>query len=206
MNKTKETANITTVKKGLKARDIATIGIFSAVLFAICVASSAIVGLVPTIYAYAPAIMSLLAAPIFMLIVSKVHKIGAILLPCTIVGLLFLVMGAPVILVFMLVAGLLGELIASKSKYQNFKLISVSYLLYVVAYYVGTIAPMYFMLDAYTKQGTELFDEAYIQSLLAVAYTPVAYVAIPVTIVVALLGAHIGKKMMKKHFEKAGIV
>ena len=192
--------------KGLRARDIATIGIFGAVLFVLCVLSSAITGAFPVIYCYAPAIVGLISGPVFMLIVSKVHKTGAVILPCAIVGIIFLVMGAAVVCVAMLIAGAIGELIAAKSKYQNFKLLSLCYLLYIVAYYISTIGPMYYMVNSYQQTGKELFSAEYIESLLAVAHSPASYIAVPVMILAALLSAWAGKRLMKKHFVKAGIL
>ncbi|MFR7742965.1 MAG: MptD family putative ECF transporter S component [Acutalibacteraceae bacterium] len=52
--------------------------------------------------------------------------------------------GGIFVLIWMLGFGVVGEVLASKSKYQNYKMLTVSFGLYSVGYYLGAIAPLYY--------------------------------------------------------------
>jgi energy-coupling factor transport system substrate-specific component len=187
----------------LRMRDIATIGIFGALLFVVTMLAGALMGISMTLNMYSVAIVALLSAPLFMLIMAKVHKKGAVILTCAIVGLLWALFGGIFILIWMLVLGVVGEVIASKSNYQNYKVLTVSFALYSVAYYLGAIAPLYYYPEYVYGFG---YPEETADALIQIAYTPAGYIAIPVTLVAILAGALIAKKLLKKHFEKAGVI
>lgn len=190
-------------KKGLTSRDLATIGIFSALLFVLTMLIGAVTGMIPMLYMYSPAIIGLLSGPVFMVILSKVHKTGAVLIPCLVVGVIWALMGGITVLISMAVLGSIGEIIAARSHYKNFKLLSLAYVLYVLGYYLGAIAPIYYWTQWYASHG---YTEEYTAAILSAAHTPAAYVSVLVLIAVSFLGALFGKRMLKKHFQKAGII
>ena len=80
---------------------------------------------------------------------------------------------------------------------------------YVVFSYglTGPILPLWFMKDAYianlTARGK---DAAYIDTLFAPINNGSFIAAMAAILVCAVLGGLFGQRMMKKHFEKAGIV
>lgn len=129
---------------------------------------------------YSVAIVALLSAPLFMLIMAKVHKKGAVILSCAIVGLLWALMGGIFILIWMLVLGIVGEVIASKSNYQSYKMLTVSFTLYSAAYYLGALAPLYY----YPQYAYGLgYPEETANALVQAAHSPAGYIAIPVTLI-----------------------
>ena len=66
---------------------------------------------------------------------------------------------------------------------------------------------MWFMKDAYVANlEARGKDAAYIESLFANINMTTFVIAVIATLVCALLGGWFGQKMIKKHFEKAGIV
>lgn len=71
----------------------------------------------------------------------------------------------------------------------------------------GPILPLWFMKDAYianlTARGK---DAAYINTLFAPINSGSFAACVVLILVCAVLGGVFGQKMMKKHFEKAGIV
>lgn len=156
-----------------------------------------------TVQMYSVAIIALLSAPLYMLVMAKVRKKGAVIGICALVGILWALLGGFFVLLWMIVLGIVGEILVSKTKYQNYKALTVSFGLYTVAYYLGAIAPIYYYPAYLYKLGnpTETAD-----ALIAAAHTPAGYVAIPVTIVAIILGAVIAKALLKKHFERAGVV
>lgn len=73
----------------LKMKDIATIGIFSALLFVVTMVAGALMGISMVLNMYSVAVVAVLSAPLYMLIMAKVHKKGAVLLTFAIVGILW---------------------------------------------------------------------------------------------------------------------
>ena len=69
----------------LKMKDIATIGIFSALLFVVTMVAGALMGISMVLNMYSVAVVAVLSAPLYMLIMAKVHKKGAVLLTFAIV-------------------------------------------------------------------------------------------------------------------------
>mgnify|MGYP001195027259 CR=1 FL=1 len=200
--------NHTIEKTGLTARDLATIGIFTAVMFALIMITGIASGIIPVLYLFSPALFAILAGPMFMLIVAKVNKTGAIVIPSLLIGVLWALMGGIWVLGFMGVMGVIGEIIATKTKYDSFKAFVIAYILFVSGYYLGAIGPIYFFTDWYrslTESGLG-YDTAYVESVIVATLSWVSAVAIPTTVLASVGGAFFGRKLMRKHFEKAGIV
>lgn len=195
-------------KKGLSVRDLATIGIFTAIMFALTMITGAVTGTIPVLFLFSPALFGILAGPMFMLIAAKVHKTGAIVIPSLLIGVLWSLMGGVSVLGFMGVLGIIGELIAAKTKYDSFMALVIAYVLFVAGYYLGAIGPIYFFTDWYLSlsEAGMGYDPAYVESIVAAALSGASAIAIPATLLAAVIGAFFGKRLMRKHFQKAGIV
>ena len=187
----------------LKMKDIATIGIFSALLFVVTMVAGALMGISMVLNMYSVAVVAVLSAPLYMLIMAKVHKKGAVLLTFAIVGILWGLFGGIFVLIWMLGFGVVGEVLASKSKYQNYKMLTVSFGLYSVGYYLGAIAPLYYYPASW--YGFDRPKET-VDAMIAAAHSTTGLAAIPVTLIAIVIGAVIAKRMLKKHFEKAGVI
>lgn len=187
----------------LKMKDIATIGIFSALLFVVTMVAGALMGISMVLNMYSVAVVAVLSAPLYMLIMAKVHKKGAVLLTFAIVGILWGLFGGIFVLIWMLGFGVVGEVLASKSKYQNYKMLTVSFGLYSVGYYLGAIAPLYYYPAFW--YGFDRPKET-VDAMIAAAHSTTGLAAIPVTLIAIVIGAVIAKRMLKKHFEKAGVI
>lgn len=190
-------------QQGLKMRDIATIGIFGAILYVVTMVVGAVTGMEMTVYMFSCSFVALFSAPLYMLIMAKVHKKGAVLMTCAIVGILWALFGGIFVLLWMVILGIIGEVIASKTNYQNYKALTATFVLYVTAYYLGALAPLYYYSSYYFTHG---YSEEATQALINAAHTTAAYVAVPVMVIMAVLASMIAKKMLKKHFEKAGVI
>lgn len=95
---------------------------------------------------------------------------------------------------------------AKLGNYRSKKLLLVSYVVFSYGL-TGPILPLWFMKDAYianlTARGK---DAAYINTLFAPINSGSFAACVVLILVCAVLGGVFGQKMMKKHFEKAGIV
>ena len=124
-----------------------------------------------------------------------------------VMGLFFFVSGHFVLsFATNIVCGLLADLIAARGQFRRKKLLLVSYVVFSYGL-TGPILPLWFMKDAYianlTARGK---DAAYIDTLFAPINNGSFVTAMAAILVCAVLGGLFGQRMMKKHFEKAGIV
>lgn len=184
-------------------KDIAMIGIFGALLFVITMLAGSLMALSMTVQMYSVAIIALFSAPLYMLVMAKVHKKGAVIGICALVGILWVLFGGFFVLFWMIVLGIIGEILVSRTGYQSYKVLTVSFGLYTVAYYLGAIAPIYYYPAYVYKLG---YPAETSDALIAAGHTPAGYIAIPVTIAAIIVAAVIAKALLKKHFEKAGVV
>ena len=193
----------------LKIKDIMLTGALAA-LYLICVGLGAMIGIFfdrSGNMMYAPCFAALLGGLIYMLLISKVRKFGAISLLGIVMGGFFFLSGhffgsfLPGLLF-----GVLADLTARLGRYEN-KLIN---LLSFVVFSFANSGPIILMW---------LARQTYIDSLLARGKTMeyVNRVMLPIdagtigwfllTVVLgALLGGLFGQYLVRKHFVKAGMV
>lgn len=105
-----------------------------------------------------------------------------------------------------LIAGIIAEIIAGSKNYKDKKMNMLSFGIFALGD-IGTFL-VYFInpeswANAMIKKGTDI---SYIESMNAAAADWMIYVIVIGTFLVALLSAWIGMKLLKKQFEKAGIV
>ena len=154
-----------------------------------------------------PALAALISGSVYMLLAAKLQKFGGITIMGLVMGLFFFVSGHFVLsFAANIVCGLLADLIAARGKFRSEKLLLVSYVVFSYGL-TGPILPLWFMKDAYianlTARGK---DAAYIDTLFAPINNGSFVAAMAAILVCAVLGGLFGQRMMKKHFEKAGIV
>ena len=123
-----------------------------------------------------------------------------------VMGLFFFISGHFILsFVTDIVCGLLAELIAWSGKYRNGKGILASYVLFSYGL-TGPILPLWFMKDAYIASlNARGKDAAYISTLFSAISSGSFFLCMILILICALIGGIFGQKMMKKHFEKAGI-
>lgn len=198
-----------TTKKKLDIKDFVLMGIFSAIMFVLAMVLMFITGVLPAVYLFYPGIFAFICGPLFMLIAVKVQKFGAFLIPSVIIGILLGLMGAQTLLITVIVFGLIAELIASSGRYQDYKRIALSYLVLMLGFYAGDIAPIYVFTDWYIKQatgGVAGTDMTYLYALIAAARSWLGALSVITCLIGACLGTVTGRRILKKHFEKAGLV
>lgn len=185
------------------------IGVYSAIyLLAVAVSALLTVFLVPGYsYIFIPAVSALVSGSIFMLMVAKVRRFGAMTTMAGTMGVFFLLTGRfPMAIVICLLFGLLADLIGKASDYKNKKGLLLSYVVFSFNL-TGPIIPMFLAPQLYAEdlvsQGK---DASYIESAfsgITSGTIPILVVAIVIT---AVVGGIFGQRMIHKHFERAGIV
>ena len=105
-----------------------------------------------------------------------------------------------------IVCGVLADVVAKLSDYRSKKGLLASYVVFSYGL-TGPILPLWFMKDAYIANLTARGKDAtYINTLFAPINSGSFVASMVAILVCAVLGGLFGQKMMKKHFEKAGIV
>ena len=187
----------------MKGKDLINIGIFSAIYFVI-VFIVAMLGFVPIMLPMLAVLVPLLGGVPFELFLTRVNKFGMIWIMSIIMGLLMLITGMswPPLAVSA-VTGLLAELVFRAGRYCSAAmavLTNAVFSLWVGANYL----PLFFAADKYWESRKD-FGQDYVDSvnkLMPKWMCPTLFAA---AFVCGLIGGLIGRKLMKKHFEKAGI-
>lgn len=196
-------------KNKLSIKDFVLMGIFSAIMFALAMVLMLITGITPAIYLFYPTAFAFLCGPLFMLIAVKVQKFGAFLIPSVIMGILLGLMGAQTLLITVIVFGLVAEFIANSAKYKDYKRIAAAYVILMFGFYAGDIAPIYVFTNWYIRQSTQGVagvDMTYLNSLIGAAKSWLGILSVITCLIAAVLGTIIGRRILKKHFERAGLL
>lgn len=194
----------TTASGKLKARDFATLGIFSALYFVLTMVVGALTNNPLAMMPWAPALIAIIGGPIYMMMAAKVRKRGAILIPALVVGVIWALMGGVFVLVGMAVAGVVGEIIVAKTDYKSFPAMLAAYILFVVAYHFGSVSIAWIVADYFTQFAS--YPAEISSQLEGVINSLNGYLSIAGAVIGAVVGAYFGRAVLKKHFVAAGIV
>jgi energy-coupling factor transport system substrate-specific component len=189
--------------------DLITTGVFSAIYFIlVTVATFGSAILIPGYsYVFLPAVAALISGSVYMLLVAKVHKFGAITLMGVVMSIYFFISGH-FVLSFLpnLVCGIVADRIAKQGDYKSKKHVLLSYIVFSFGL-TGPVLPMWFMQAQYIANlQARGKSEAYISAMFQHMTLLTFAMCVIAILVCGLLGGWFGQKMMKKHFEKAGVV
>lgn len=191
----------------LQVKDLIMIGVFSALYFMLNMVGGMPFAMNPILTFYQPMGSAFLSGIIFMFLIAKAPKRGTITILAVIMCILRFATGMHWAMgVGTLIAGIIAEIIAGSKSYKNKKMNMLSFGIFALGD-IGTFI-VYFInpeswSNAMIKKGTDI---SYIESMNAAAANWMIYVIVIGTFLVALLSAWIGMKLLKKQFEKAGIV
>lgn len=187
-------------KKKLKIKDIITITLLTLINVILFMAGSFLYVNPITILAM-PVVFALLEGIVFYVISVKVPKKGALLIYCTIRG----VMGfyLPYIILYVL-AGILAEIVMEKCKYNRSIGLCISYMIIQVLGTIGgTVYPYVIAYQSFFADAEALADQGANQNVLAAADMIQSWrclVLLAVVAVAAFLGSLIAKSILKRHF------
>lgn len=195
-------------KSSLKGKDLITIGIFSAIYFVINFIFMLMGGLHPIMWILMPGFIALFTGVPFMLMCSRVQKMGAIVLMGIITGLIYFVTGmfTVVILVTFLIACVLGEVARFVGKYRNVKGNTVAFIFFSLGM-TGSPLPIWLMHEKFMTQiSGQGMPANYVNTLESFSSPMMLFVLFFAPVIGAVIGAWISKRLFHKHFEKAGMV
>lgn len=199
--------NNKTIKKGLSIKDLVTCGIFSALFFVFTMINGMVFAPNPVLTFVMPCAVALVTAPIYLLLIAKVKKHGPSIILGVIMGFMMFITGMYWMWsVFYVIMGILADLIASAGEFKSSKLNTLSFLVFSLNP-IGSYMMLWINREAYFSymigKGTE---QSYVDIMGATAQNWMLPVMIASILVCGLISCFIGKKLLKKQFEKAGMV
>lgn len=189
----------------LRTQDLIIAGAFAALYILVMFASVSLMGMVPILYILVPLIAPIILGSIYMLYVTKIPKPGAILILSAIVGLITSMGGMWFGLIWALIVGVIGELIARAGRYRSKKMYIASYCAFACTN-MGPFWAIVLAKPAFLESCVSYYGADYAATIDKLTPNWIIFAMIGMAIVGGLLGGLLGGKLMKKHFEKAGVV
>ena len=189
----------------LTPKDLISVGIFTAiyiVVFFVC----GMLGYIPVLFVLLPVYFPVFTGIPVMLFFTKVDKFGMISIMAIISGLFMFATGHTwVPIVSALICGGIADLIAKAGRYNRFGNIAVSYGVFSI-WPLGAMLPMWLMRDSYFEYIRSSMGDDYAETILGMTPNWLPFAFIGVAFLTGILGAFLGRAILKKHFQKAGIV
>ena len=189
------------MKNKLNGRDFITIGIFNAIGIVIYMAVSFAMATTVIGGFIASGVSFMVAATVYILMAVKVKKKGVFTISGTLLGLIALSGGHLPHAVFAVIGGIICDLIIGN--YESKGRMIIGYGTFALADFLGTVIPVILF-------GTASFVERASKWKMseALSYFKVSW-AVGfglITFVLACIGAYVATRILKKHFEKAGVI
>ncbi|HBG2164857.1 TPA: MptD family putative ECF transporter S component [Clostridioides difficile] len=193
--------------KGLTIKNMVTIGVFSAIYCVFYIIGGIPFGINPVLTFYQAMGSALLCGPVYMLLVAKVGKKWSIFILGIVVGILLFITGMHWAMVLgCIIMGFIADVVAGMGKYKSKKFDIISYMLFSLGG-VGSFLVYFINPNGWTramiKKGA---NQSYLDTMSSVAKPWMIYIIIIGTLIVSAFSAWVGSKLLKKQFEKAGIV
>jgi energy-coupling factor transport system substrate-specific component len=193
----------------LKAKDLITIAIFTVIFVIVTFACVMAIGMTIVGYPFLASASGFVCGVIWLYMRLKVPKRFTILLQSIICALLFFfIFGAGWFVASgILVGGVLAEIITGAGKYKDFKRIAIGYAVYSFCFHWGAFLLLILARDYYydyaLANGT---PQQQLDEIMPLVSWQLLLGASALAVVGAALGILFGRKLLNKHFVKAGMV
>ncbi|HEY0186637.1 MAG TPA: MptD family putative ECF transporter S component [Cellulomonas sp.] len=191
----------------LRGRDFINIGIFSAIYFVLNFVFMLAGGIHPIMWILMPALIALTTGIPFLLMCVRVPKPGAVIVMGLITGIIYFATGmfTPLIIGMMAASCVVAEAVRWGTRYLSFAGNTAAFAVFSLGM-CGSPLPLWVFRDSFLTQIADQGMSAdYLASLEALSGTGTLVLMFAATIVLAVVGAVIAKKMFSKHLERAGL-
>lgn len=190
--------------KKLKVKDLVSIGVFGVIYFALMFGVG-MMGMIPILFLIYPTVLGIIAGTVVMLFMTKVQKPWALFIFGMISPLVMFAAGHTyVVVVLSLIVMIIAELIRKIGNYKSFKYNMISYAIFST-WICSSMMQMLLAKEVYIEHCKMMGDDYVVALEKLITYPHMALVALG-AFIGGIIGAYIGKALLKKHFEKAGIV
>ena len=186
----------------LNVRAFVTIAVLTVLELVVYFSIGMIAGSTPIGWCFTLGIQAIPLGIIFMLMYAKVNKRGVVLISGVLVGLL---VGMSFWLTGLVIAlgALAGEVIWNVANRKRFATMAASFTSIMVGWYLGAFAPLVLMKDFFLNSVPTMAE--FYGSVFDIVAGPLFFVCLGVTALGGVLGSLLGRAVLKKHFERAGI-
>ncbi len=190
--------------KKLKVKDLVSIGVFGVIYF-VLMFGIGMMGMIPILFLIYPTVLGIIAGTVVMLFMTKVQKPWALFIFGMISPLVMFAAGHTyVVVVLSLIVMIIAELIRKIGNYKSFKYNMISYAIFST-WICSSMMQMLLAKEVYVEHCKMMGDDYVVALEKLITYPHMALVALG-AFIGGIIGAYIGKSLLKKHFEKAGIV
>lgn len=190
--------------KRLQAKDLINVGIFTA-LYIVAFFITGMIGYIPIFMLLLPALAPFVCGIIFMLFLTRVEKFGMVSIMGIILTLFMFITGHPwPIIPIGIICTVLADVILRSGNYRQWGKICLGYVVFSEIL-IGLMIPLFFMKDTYFQGMRDGYGDTYVDTLIAITPLWVLPIMVVLVAVGALLGAYLGRILLKKHFKRAGI-
>ncbi len=187
----------------MNVRDYITTAIMFVLMFIVFSAVGTPVGMTVVGNLFVFAVCAILWGTIYLLLYTKVNKKGVCLLFGMILAVLMLMNFWAMSLV-LAIGAIIAEVVWRKLNRQKFSTMLICFTIQTVFWYLAMTLPLIFLKDLYLD-AVPAYAELY-GAVYNLIVGPVFFVGLAVTILGCVIGAFLGRVLLKKHFLKAGIV
>ena len=188
----------------LKVKDLVSIGVFGVIYF-VLMFGIGMMGMIPILFLIYPTVLGIIAGTVVMLFMTKVQKPWALFIFGMISPLVMFAAGHTyVVVVLSLIVMIISELIRKIGNYNSFKYNMLSYAVFST-WICSSMMQMLLAKEVYIEHCKMMGDDYVVALEKLITYPHMALVALG-AFIGGIIGAYIGKSLLKKHFEKAGIV
>ncbi len=189
----------------LKTKDLVMIGIFFVLYFVLSFVIG-MMGIVPILFLVYPTVLGIITGTLILLFMEKVQKPWALFILGMLMPLSMFAMGHSYIVpllsfIFMGIA----EFFFRKGEFKSFKYNAISFAFFN-CWICSSLSQILLVKEQYMAVHEKAgMDHSYFVEYEALMSWPVFALVVLGAFVGGLIGAYIGKKMLKKHFKKAGL-
>lgn len=189
----------------MQSKDFITIGIFTAIYFILLFLSN-MLAMLPHPFVFYPFYLPIVEGIPLMLFIAKTQKPGMFSILAILTGVLLFLCGRTWIpLITCIVCGIIADIVLASGKYKSVKKAVIAAGVWNI-WSIGMVFPVWFLGDAYNSNLQANMPEGFVSTILSYKQPWMIAVLVIGAFVMGIVGALLGKAVMKKHFVKAGIV
>ncbi|GAU75838.1 MptD family putative ECF transporter S component [Fusibacter sp. 3D3] len=191
-------------------KDFILIGVLSAVFFAVYMVIAMVTAMAsPVVHIFSPAINGIVGGIIYLLLISKIPKKGVFTISTIIVMVLFQFTGGGYLPWFIttLLSAVIADLICMPTRYSHFKSIALGFGIMITGQALGNVIPVVIFAESFRNDFISRgVDPAFLDPMIQFIEGPMSIVILVISFAGGVFGMLLGKRLLNKHFKKAGIV
>lgn len=181
-----------------------------AIFFVVILAVGALALTIPAVYLYGAAgIECLIGATFYLVAANRVNRHGLLFVWIAVYGLIEGALGYSFLIPYFLVVAVLAELsMIGKDTYRNPVRNAIGWGIYAVGMFVGSVVPLLWSWESFSQMALKSgFTETTLNMQVEMVTSPqLMALGIAITAACAALGVLFGQRLLRRHFERSGIV